>query len=536
MNAENHSTIRYYVAILRRRKLIVALAILVPVCLAIASIAASTKQYRGEAEVILNRESLANEVQGTSDPVAASSDYLTIVQTDADAARSIEVAQMVLRAIPNTGLTPRRFLENSSVTPASNADLLAFAVDNQDPKLAVRLSSEYAKQYTSYSLKRTNSAFDAALSQINQQLAVARSGGNRGLVSSLTDKAEQLKTLEALQTANSYVVQPKSNATVASPKKKEFLALGIIAGLVLAAALVGILEAFDTKVRASDEVEQLLGVPSLARLSPPPPAFRRAVVTLEDPHDPSVEGFRILRASLELRAADQNCKIFMISSSVEAEGKSLTVANLATAAARTGRNVILVDLDLRRPTQNILFGLNERSPGVTDVLRGDVELSAALQEIQLGEEREDLTVPATAGSESTGRLRLLRSGALAADPGETMASDQLARLLGVLRDKADFVFIDTPPILRTGDAMSISRYCDAIVLVARLLVVKRPMLLDLARAVAESPAVVLGCAVTGSHTSSEAGYASGYGYGYYSTPALDEPEGPASAPTGALKD
>ena len=95
------------------------------------------------------------------------------------------------------------------------------------------------------------------------------------------------------------------------------------------------------------------------------------------------EGFRILRTSLELQTLGSGQKVVMVTSSVDDEGKSLTLANLAVATARAGRNVVLVDFDLRRPTQDKLFETDGRAPGLTDVLLGSVALDDALIEIPL---------------------------------------------------------------------------------------------------------------------------------------------------------
>ena len=169
----------------------------------------------------------------------------------------------------------------------------------------------------------------------------------------------------------------------------------------------------------------------------------------------------------------------MVSGATEGEGKSLTVANLAVAEARAGRNVILVDLDLRRPAQDVLFDTGGRSPGVTDVLLGHVSLDDAMVDIPVTSNDD--------GGRAEGSLRLLRSGPLPPDPGELVASDHAERLIQSLRDKAEVVYVDCPPMLVAGDALAISRYCDAIIVVTRLSQARRSSLNDLAGALVENP-------------------------------------------------
>ena len=147
-----------------------------------------------------------------------------------------------------------------------------------------------------------------------------------------------------------------------SPKKSVDIGLFLFLGLALAAALVAILEALDTRVRRPEEAGAILEVPFLGSLMAPPKGFERRILSLVRPRDPGTEGFRALHASLEARIASRDSKVVMITSSVESEGKSLTAANVAVVAARAGRNVVLLDLDLRRPGQDVLFPSSEHDP------------------------------------------------------------------------------------------------------------------------------------------------------------------------------
>ena len=498
MIAEPTSTARYYLAIFRRRWKVIALSVLVPLAVGVALYASTAKTYRGTAEVVISRQSLADQLNGTSDPVAAASDFIDIVQTDADAAQSTEVARRALATAPGTGMTPQQFLDVSGVTASPNADLLTFTADSHDPATANRLASAYAQAYTAYSAEQSAASFRAAAAQLHRRILASEAAHDPELTARLETKADDLQALAAVQTANSFVVRPSTTATVTSPRKSVDIGLFLILGLALAAALVALLEGLDTRVRTAEEAEHILGTPFLARLMPPPRGFEHGVLTLARPRDPATEGFRTLHASLEAQTADRGAKVLMVTSSLESEGNSLTVANLAVVAARAGQNVVLIDLDLRRPSQNVLFGSAETGPGIMDVLRGNLSLDEAL-----------LPILPSAGhgvEHEAGSLSILRSGPVSADPGASVASEGLAAAIDQLREEFDLVLIDAPPVLRTGDARAISRVCDAIVLVVRLPKVTRPMLRDLARAVSAASAPVLGFAVTGKPAAGDARY------------------------------
>jgi succinoglycan biosynthesis transport protein ExoP len=504
MRADHPSTLRFYLKIIRRRWLPMLLAFVIPIAIALVITLKATKQYAGTALVVINRQSLADELTGATNPSASSSDFLNIINTYADAAHSTEVADRVAAAVPSANLTGSELLSKSTITARQDADIVQFTVRNQNPALALRLAREFADQFVRYEEGLAVSSIDAALRQVDARLARARGSHDRTLASSLANRDQQLRTLATLQTANNYVVEPTTSASVASPRRTLDVALGVIAGIVLAVLVAAVLEALDTRVRSSDDVEEILETPMLGRLEPPSSAYRSRVVSLRDPADGHAEGFRILRTSLELQTLGDDAKVMMVTSSVDGEGKSLTLANLAVVTARAGRNVVLVDMDLRRPTQHTLFETDGRVPGVTDVLLGNVTLDDALVEIALtGPAASENSAAATNGNGNgngpagSGSLRLLRAGAPAPDPGELVASDHAEAVITALRERADIVYVDCPPILVAGDAMSISRFCDSLVLVTRIPRVRRRMLDEVTRTLHTSPTRVAGFVVTG---------------------------------------
>ena len=503
MKADRPSTLRFYLTIIRRRWLPMLIAFVIPIAIALVIALHATKQYSGTALVVINRQSLADELTGATNPSASASDFLNIINTYATAAHSTQVANRVAAAVPSAHLTGAELLSNSTVTASQAADIVQFTVTNPNPALALTLARAYANQFVRYEEQLATTSIDAALRQVDARLAAAKRDHDTTLASSLSNRDEQLRTLATLQTANNYVVSPTTTATVTSPRRTLDIVLGVIAGLVLAAIVAAVLEALDTRVRSSDDLEEILDTPMLGRLEPPSRAYRNRVVSLRDPADSHAEGFRILRTSLALQTLGSGEKVMMVTSSVDDEGKSLTLANLAVATARAGRNVVLVDLDLRRPTQHKLFETDGRAPGVTDVLLGGVSLDDALVDITLTAPPRAETVPRTDAASNgnhpggPGSLRLLRAGVPAPDPGELVASQPVESVITALRDRADVVYIDCPPILVAGDAMSISRFCDSLVLVTRIPRVRRRMLDEVTRTLQTGPTRVAGFVVTG---------------------------------------
>jgi Mrp family chromosome partitioning ATPase len=253
---------------------------------------------------------------------------------------------------------------------------------------------------------------------------------------------------------------------------------------------------------------------------------------LSEPASVQAESFRKLKTSIEFLNLERKARTIMVTSAVPREGKSTTVANLAVAFARSGRRVVLVDLDLRRPFLHSFFhtGLGG---GITDVVAGRESLASALRPV---------AVP-LAGSFGTGRsrnggpprrsappnerangnvLHLLPSGTtpnVGADSlVDFLENERLAGVLGELADQFDLVLVDTPPLLAVGDAMALTANVDALALVLHAGIDRR-LLDELARQLQNSRAPALGFVLTG--VAEGDGYG-GYGYGYgYDSPSYE---------------
>ena len=167
------------------------------------------------------------------------------------------------------------------------------------------------------------------------------------------------------------VQSPAAGAAQLAPNTKRNTAIGVILGLVIGIGLVFAREAFDTRIRSAEQVAAELGLPLFGRLPRPDKDMRKhdQLTLLADPHGIHSEAYKKLRVSLDFANLDPQAQMLLVTSAVAQEGKSTTAANLAVAMAASGKNVILVDLDLRAPYLDRFFGLTGR-PGVTDVILG----------------------------------------------------------------------------------------------------------------------------------------------------------------------
>ncbi|MDH3674240.1 MAG: CpsD/CapB family tyrosine-protein kinase [Anaerolineae bacterium] len=174
-----------------------------------------------------------------------------------------------------------------------------------------------------------------------------------------------------------------------------------------------------------------------------------AIITLTAPRSAAAEAFRTLRTNIEFSGVDDRLTSLLVTSSTPADEKSATVANLAVAMADGDRQIILVDADLRRPSQHSLFGLpNEQ--GFTNLFKdGDSFQKPPLH-----------SIPNTS-------LQVLTSGPLPPIPSQLLASKKMGEVLIQLTDLAEMVIFDAPPIITVNDASLLASKVDGVLLVVR---------------------------------------------------------------------
>ena len=491
MQSEHQAGLAHYLAILRKHKRIVIAAVLVVPIVAYVYSFLQPPGYQASSEVLLSRQNIAGSVTGIEDPTGSQLSDRP-VQTQADLARVPEVVRRTLISAGSTELSIMEFLASSSVAPKANSDLLEFRVTNEEPLEAERLATAYARQYTGYRLELDTSPAKRARAQVQARIReLRRDGETEGrLYANLLDTEQKLATFEALQTSNAYVVRTALGTIQVQPRTTRNLMLGLGFGLLLAFALAAIAHALDTRAETVRTLEEKLGVPLLARI-PAPPGGNGALVMRTAPTGAHAEAFRVLRANLEFVNRGQGATVIMATSALEGEGKSTTIANLAFAFAREGKRVIAVDLDLRRPTLAQLFDVYN-TPGIVEAAHGRVTLDKALHPVT----GEDRGLP----------LLVLPAGPPRSDVGEFAASEELRTVLGQLRERADFVFVDAPPLLVSSDAITLASVVDGVVLVTGKDSLRWETLDDVMRALSLCAAPVLGWVMTGTEVME--GYAS----------------------------
>lgn len=235
------------------------------------------------------------------------------------------------------------------------------------------------------------------------------------------------------------------------PNKTLALAAALFVGWVAGIGLAMLREWQDARLRTPEEIMTLLGTPVLAtvpqvnpRLSP----VTRGQLVFLDPRSAAAEAYRAARTSLHLGSASA-AKTILLASPATGDGKSTTASNLAIAFAQSGERVLLIDCDLRKPVQHLIFEV-PADYGVSNVMTGEAKLGSAICPTR---------VPG---------LYLLPCGPVPGSPSELLSSKRFHRLMQALGETFDRIVIDSPPLMNVADGRILAAAADVTLLVLRM--------------------------------------------------------------------
>jgi capsular exopolysaccharide synthesis family protein len=439
----------------------------------------ATKKYAARAQVqvqpLVIDTSLFNDAgQLTEEPAQALAVTTRLAKTPEVAAR----AAKKLRPAPSD---PGILARQTRVSPDPDPGFLTLRVIDPDAQRAAAVANAMASALVEVRGARARARIDIAVSQLERQIAglsPADSSGRRVL-------AGQLQRVLALRTAQGYGAQVVQSAvapsTFVSPRPRRNAAVAFFVSLLIAVGLAFLLDRLDRRLRNPEDLATLTGTPLVGEV--PSAAFSDRTST------PIVtEAFRTLQANLTYFNVERPLKSILITSPLREDGKTSVATNLARAMAQAGKDVILVDADLRRP--EVGPGLGIREDGLANVLSGERDVDDVVGEMEVG----------------GGRLRILPSGAPPPNPSALIASDNMRALLARLTEEADLVVIDTPPMLLVSDAIPLLGQASGIVLVGRLGRTTHDAVRRLTAVISNTGGVLLGVVATDAKGGGTYGY------------------------------
>ena len=278
---------------------------------------------------------------------------------------------------------------------------------------------------------------------------------------------ETLKLAKAQNTPTVMQVETAVKPTVPiSPKPMQDAMIGGVIGLLIIGALIFLLEFLDDTLKTPDEIKTVLEAPVIGFIGELKQGNKKAddslgVFVAKNPRSPVAEAFRSLRTNLEYSSVDEPVKTVLITSSGESEGKSTVAANLAIVEAQSGKSVVIIDADMRRPKIHVQFNKPNRM-GLSDVVTGKLTLDDVIKTYDQVE-----------------NLSIITCGTVPPNPAELLGSDRMSQTLKELKNRFDVIIIDTPPMI-VSDAQILSSKVDGLVYVVipgqtRAITARRPL-------------------------------------------------------------
>lgn len=382
-------------------------------------------------------------------------------------------------------ISPAALASNVTVNVPPDTQILIITVKDTDPERAATIANTIGEVFTRETEARQNlryakpihnwqarldetaleiEAAETALALANDSQTADSPEGVAAI--SLLDtrlKEAQIRYTEAFNNLNELnVAQAKESSNLVpiesalaphipiSPRVTTNTLLATVVGAMLAVGVIFLVEYMDDTVKTPDDVANETGlsvVGAIAKIEHDSDSLPERLITKNSPRDPISEAYRVLRTNIGFSSVDDTLNNMLVTSSAPSEGKSTTAANIAIVMAQTGKRVILVDADLRRPVQHKIFGVSNN--------RG---LTTAILDIETGIEEH-------ISDSEVSNLRIMTSGPIPPNPSELLNSQRMEQLLELLREISDFVIFDTSPVLTIADSTILAPKLGGVLLV-----------------------------------------------------------------------
>jgi len=464
--------LRRQLGVVRARYKLILVVIVLAGLGALATSLTAQRSYDSEAKVLVGQSLSATNPD--LNQLAASQQLST---TYAQIATTRPIMQAVIDKL-GLKIDASTLQRQVTVENATDSALITIRVRDGDSQRAAAIANEVAAQLIAYSptVQGQGSGVEEFvlrdLQTIQEQIGSTQAEADRlaGIASPTTAESAQLETLQSrlltLRSTYAALLSYATNSAVnhlaiaesaiapsapSSPQVPVNLALGLVAGALVAVALAFLLDHLEDFIKTRDDAERVTGLPVLGlipRLRNEPgrnPIY--GLVTVLYPRSRASEAFRALRTNIEFTAIAAPTRTILITSPQPLEGKTIVACNLAVVFAQAGKRTILVDADLRVPSVHQLFALSG-AVGLTDLMLSDkigIEAVAQLTEQE--------------------NLRIIASGSSAPNPAELLGSERMRTIVDRLAAAADIVIFDCSPVNVVTDPAVLSTIVDGSILV-----------------------------------------------------------------------
>jgi succinoglycan biosynthesis transport protein ExoP len=431
-------------SVLRRRWLVIVGVVAVCVAFSVYRYERAPKTYQATASVAFQSGTLSDAALNIS--TGASTEPQREANTEVLIAHSPEVAEGV-RGQLHSSASAGELLDQVSVEAAPSADILNVNASTPDPRASAQLANAFAAQYIAFRAKSELAGIAASEKQLEQQIASLPAGSPQRVA--LGESLQRLGELRAVAGGGANIIGLASPPT--TPSGMHFstaVIMGLLIGLAIALAIVFLLESLDRRIKTIEDFEREYRLPALTSI--PRDAFRPGPAR---DREELLEPYRILRSALDFAAVTRELSTLLVTSAVSGEGKTTVSVDLSHVIALTGRRVVLIELDLRRPTLSKHFKLNAQH-GITDLLaHGGSALDALIEPFP------DLP-----------NFSVLPAGRLPHNPSELLGSPRLSEIVTELSSSEGIVIVDAPPLNPVADTQVLlnNSAINAVLLVGRV--------------------------------------------------------------------
>ncbi len=471
--------IRQYIALLRRWLWLIVLASLLAAGAAFVAGRLATPVYEASSTLLISKGQKAG---GTDYNDLLMSERLA--KTYAEMLRGQPVlAEVAARlGLPASAEALQALVRAVTVEPVRITQLIRLTVRHADPARAAEIANAIPVVFIDYNAQMQAARFAASLESLDAEMqrltgeieatqheldevkATGSGDGQqarleallaqyRATYAGLLSDYEEIRLAQAREMDSLTVFEP---ATVphapALPRTRTNVLLASVVGAMLAVGAAFLIEYLDDTIKVPENVERVVGMSPMGNIARFADETAGAgPIMAGDPRSAIAEAYRVLRTNVEFSVVglQRSPVVLLVTGAQPGEGKTTTLANLGVALAQVGKRVLLVDSDMRRPTLHKQFGLPNDRGLTTLYLQRDLNPESVIKETEIS------------------GLRVLTSGPIPSNPAEALAYPQTDEMLDGLRALADYVLLDSPPLLSVADAAILAQKADGVLMVVQ---------------------------------------------------------------------
>lgn len=462
-----------YVATLRERLPLIIAVVVITTGLAILYVLTATKTYEAEAQLRITPVAAGDPTLIGLPLIFDSSDPTRDVTTASQLVVTREVAELVAEDLDYAG-DPGELMNNVSAEPVAQSDIVAVTAKADSPEDAANLANGFAEQAVVNRTRQLHAVIEKRLPPLKKRLEEQPSGPLEQRINTLE---ELLAGPDPTLSVETKAVEPSGPV---SPKPMLSVIGGLLAGLILGAAAAFAAQGLDPRLRREEQLRRLYRLPILARI---PKETKRTPNQPLGPRSLSpvvAEAFRTLRGTVSASRSQVGGRSILVTGSSPSEGKSTTGINLAASLASTGKKVILIEGDLRRPAVGRALALGAKR-GVVSVLIESTRLEDAL----------------ITSNQFGANLQLLLADYEGGWISDLFSLPAALKMVDDAKSIADYVIIDSPPLTDVIDTLPLARHVDDVLIVVRPGTTRLSKLTQLGELLAENDIRPMGFAVVG---------------------------------------